>query len=489
MKPSVACAVAVLLLGLAWGSSAQGGEIYVTPNGTPGGQGTKESPLDLKSAFTNVSRLTPGTTVWIAGGRYEVGTLIQSVAVNGTKDRPIIFRALPGQRATVIGGFQPKGNHLWLWGLEITGPNKSGVNVDLGSNGIKVINCVIHDCGPAQPPQERKPSGQGIGGWDTGNDHEFYGNIIYHNGWNNLDHGIYSQNQPRHTTKRYIANIIFENAGCGFHIYGSAPFLANLHLEGNIAFATSVLARHTEPNPGQMNILVGGAKPLSNVVVRQNCTYHPIETSKRGVDIGYTGAPNRNILVEDNYFMCGINAMELKGVGNAIVRNNTFWAPNGMVAVTFASAEKLATETAGAKVEGEPKVVFENNRYIDNGKFDLARFQAQIKSGQTDRIVPGRNGRPHGLHVFKYVNQYEPERVHLAVYNWDRQDVVRVDLEGILKAGDAYRVVNVLDFYGPPVAEGRAQGAFIMLPMKGHRHEPEFGAYVLFRPVPEAGTK
>ena len=95
--------------------------------------------------------------------------------------------------------------------------------------------------------------------------------------------------------------------------------------------------------------------------------------------------------------------------------------------------------------------------------------------------MPGKNGRPTGLHVFQRVNQYEPRRVHLAVYNWDHLDRVKIDLEGILARGQAYRVVNVLDFFAAPVAEGKAEGPGIVLPMRGHRYEPEFGAYVLFR--------
>ena len=66
------------------------------------------------------------------------------------------------------------------------------------------------------------------------------------------------------------------------------------------------------------------------------------------------------------------------------------------------------------------------------------------------------------------------------MYNWDRQPVVRLVLKGILKAGESYRVVNVLDFFGEPVIQGKARGSFLDLPMKGHRYEPEFGAYVLF---------
>ena len=58
---------------------------------------------------------------------------------------------------------------------------------------------------------------------------------------------------------------------------------------------------------------------------------------------------------------------------------------------------------------------------------------------------------------------------------------VRIHLPDVLQKGDAYRVVNVLDFYGPPVAQGEAQGPWFVLPMGRHRYEPEFGAYLLFR--------
>ena len=113
------------------------------------------------------------------------------------------------------------------------------------------------------------------------------------------------------------------------------------------------------------------------------------------------------------------------------------------------------------------KVIFEHNTYIDNGKFDLARFREQIHSGATDRLVPGKNGRPTGLHVFKRVNRYEPQRVHLAVYNWDHLDRVRIDLEGVLARGQAYRVVNVLDFFGAPWPKARPKAPRSYCPCEG----------------------
>jgi len=438
------------------------GEIYVTPDGRSDGRGTRQSPFDLATATTNSQLIVPGTTVWIGPGTYRVGSLQPHESIHGVKDNPVIYRAMPGPPATVVGEIRPNNDYVWYWGLDV----KGGVTIRERSTGLKLINLTIHEAGPAEKPAQGKPSGQGIGGGDVGDDHEIYGNIIYHNGWNTLDHGLYVQNTALHTVKRFVDNIVFENAGCGFHLYGQSPQLSGLYLEGNISFATSLNPRC--PSNGEMNILTGGYKPITHLVLKSNCTYHPNAASKRGVDVGFHGSPNTDIRIEDNYFTCGANALELKGAAEAVVRNNTFWAPVGMVAVKLPVVDHL-------------KLIFENNTYIDNGKFDLAGFRAQIHSGASDRLVAGKNGRPIGLHVFKRVNQYEPRRVHLAVYNWDHLDRVKIDLQGILVRGQAYRVINVLDFFGAPVAEGRADGPGIVLPMRGHRYEPEFGAYVLFR--------
>jgi hypothetical protein len=62
-----------------------------------------------------------------------------------------------------------------------------------------------------------------------------------------------------------------------------------------------------------------------------------------------------------------------------------------------------------------------------------------------------------------------------------------VDLTDVLNNGDTYRVVNVVDYFGKPVLQGKASGPSILLPMQGHRYEPEFGAYVLFREGPKTG--
>ena len=193
------------------------------------------------------------------------------------------------------------------------------------------------------------------------------------------------------------------------------------------------------------------------------------------MDIGYGGKPNSQLFIENNYFTGGSDAMELKNVAEATVRQNTFWSPSGMVSVTFAPADVIAK--AGLP---PANVVFENNTYIDNGKFSLATLQATIKSGQTNKVQPGKNGRPAEVYLFKRVNRYEPDRVHLVLYNWPKTDTVNLDLGDVLKKGQRFRIVEVHDIWGAPALAGTYHGNPVVFKPTGP-YAPEFGCYLLFR--------
>ena len=461
-----------IVLGLVFAFPLSAAELHVTPEGKPDAAGTKEAPLDLVTTLTKPGAAKAGDTVWVHAGTYKIGTVKQDAGVCGTKDQPLVFRAALGERATIEGGIEIFGDYTSMWGLEITGSAGSAIETRKG-DGLRFINLVLHDNGtPLKEGEKKHPTGMGIGAWDVGNDHEMYGNIIYRNGCNSLDHGIYSQNTAKHTAKKYLDNIMFENAGSNIQIYGQNPILSGFDVEGNICYAASLHPKFTIQ--GQMSIIVGGTNPISNVVLKNNCTYHPKPDSKRGMDVGYTAKGNRNIVVEDNYFTGGLNAMEIKGaVGDLTVRNNTFWAPAGMVKITWGENPDKA------------KVQWDGNTYLANGKFDLEAWRKETGFDKESKLVEGKDGRPTGLFVFKRVNKYEPERVHFAVYNWDQKPEVEIDVAGLAAPGSKYRIVNALDWFGEPVAKGEVAGKTIALPMKGHTYEPEFGAYVLFREVPK----
>ena len=160
-------------------------------------------------------------------------------------------------------------------------------------------------------------------------------------------------------------------------------------------------------------------------------------------------------------------AKELFVAADVTVRGNTFWAPADMVQVALdPAADKKSTR-------------IDRNTFIANGKFDLDAWRKTTGFDAHSKLAAGKDGRPTGLHVISRANRYEPTRILLAVYNWDHRDAVDIDASGLAKPGSRYRIVSVMDYFGKPVAEGRLTGRTIHLPMKGHRYEPEFGAYVL----------
>ena len=73
-------------------------------------------------------------------------------------------------------------------------------------------------------------------------------------------------------------------------------------------------------------------------------------------------------------------------------------------------------------------------------------------------------------------NQYDPRRAHLAVLNWEKRPEVEVDAGAFLKPGEAYRLLDPRDLFGPPVVSGTADGRPLRVPMAG-----EFAAFVLLK--------
>ena len=76
---------------------------------------------------------------------------------------------------------------------------------------------------------------------------------------------------------------------------------------------------------------------------------------------------------------------------------------------------------------------------------------------------------PTGLVVRTRINRYEPGRLHIAVYNWDEQDEVEVDIAAAqLPEGAHYEIRNAQHFFGDPVMQGVYDGnPRIRVPMRG----------------------
>lgn len=434
-----------------------GTSYYVATNGSSSGDGSSSKPWDLQTALKHPAKVKPGDTIWVKGGTYK-GNFTSSL--KGGTNAPITVRAVVGERVTLDGKIESEpvlklADAFWVnfWGLELTHSNTvrsiktdssggakpgsgEGFRIAGTTHHLKFINMIIHD-----------NSGMGGAWWIDDSDSELYGSLIYFNGVNQLDHGVYTQNQ--NGSKRLVDNIIFANASHGIHAYGSSKtYLNNYYVEGNISFINGIIGYNTSKKTWghqNRNILVGGGVVAQNPTVIGNYTYFP-KTSGQGLNVGYS-AGSKNPKILDNYIMGG-GFESGTPVSGLTMTGNTF----------FVSSVTGTSKTSA-------------NTWL--------------------------SAKPTGVKVVVRPNKYEAGRANIAIYNWDKKSTVSISssqLSGVgLNNGDTYELRNVLNYFGD-VLTGTYNGSSITVPMTGRSVArpvglsftpettfPEFGAFVLLK--------
>jgi hypothetical protein len=400
------------------------------PTGSRSGDGSRRRPWDLATALAGgvgANKVGPGDTIWVQAGVHR-GPFRSTVA--GREGAPVVVRAVPGERAVIDGRgsrsstLTVRGDFTIVWGLELTNSDTTRtvaiVSHDARPNAVvnnashtKYINLIIHDAGTA------------IYAEPAFVDVEIAGCILYNNGWQAPDrghgHGLYLKS----LTGPLIArdNVIFNQYGYGVHVYSNASTgkLINIRIEGNISFNNGTLSSdRTAPN-----ILLGGEAYATADVVKDNITYFPAALSGANVRIGYKKVLNGDVQVEGNLF-----------VGGSPVIDFGFWQ---------------AAAVSGNTLIGSASFITRNQ----------SSGPGHIFRGNTEER------RPTGLRVVTRPNPHEPGRAHVAVFNWDRQSTVELDLTGVLAPGDRYEVWNVQDLFGTAVARGTYDGAPVTVSMLG----------------------
>jgi hypothetical protein len=418
---------------------------YVSPHGSPGNDGSVDRPLDLATALAAGSPARPGDTIWLRGGVYRGGFASR---LHGAPGAPIRVREYPGERA-IIDGNHPVavdqsaalaifGSNTWFWGFEVTSsdPDRAdrrepggpaGITV-LESSNIKLINLRVHDM-----------PGNGLGLWSENVDVEVYGCLVYYNGVNEYDHGMYVQN--RTGLKQLVDNVIFRSSGHGVHAFGSsAAFLNDIRLEGNTLFNNGEIVGASD-----RNILVGGDTRARRPHLAFNATYYPTNgngANNLGYDAGCVDA-----VVTDNYFVRGESALQMVNCGAREMARNLLvgnWHPKNL------------------------PLLFPDNTYAS----DL----------------------PAGTQVIVRPNRYEPGIALVTVYNRARESRVPIDLSRAgVEPGQRYAIHDVQDPDAGAIGEGVFTGAPVTLPMTGlttatpvwldavrPRHtSPEFAAFLI----------
>lgn len=433
-------------------------DLYAAPAGRHGASGTLGDPLDLVSALSFTSSVKPGQTLLLRGGIYSFGAPFVS-RLTGTEAAPIIVRQYPGERAILHKGLRIEGPWANYWGFEVTDPNpdriaERGSIVNVYGAHTKLINLVVHDLGT------------GIGLWKNAEESEAYGCLVFNGGNQGVDpdrghgHGFYMQSggkaeggQTYGGVKRVCDNIVFNQFGNGIDAHSSTTDpMRGFHLEGNISFNNGAPARPAGGNNPNYNF---SAQDLGGLVLKDNFGYHLLGINGTNAKLSYSGI-YRDLILAGNCFVGGAVGVDMKG-----------WQQVKAMGNSFVGAGVAASYPSGVT----PQHVWDGNDYYSTSSEPLFNYNGKpLDFAGWQALGFDANGNfsttlPTGMHAFVRPNKYEPGRGHVVVFNWDGADSAQVDASGVLKAGTAYEVRDVQNFFGPPVASGTFDGQPVTLPL------------------------
>lgn len=420
----------ILLLLAASCGHAAAADWYVSPTGSPQGNGTLESPWDLATAIGHRDQqaatkhqpdrlppqLQPGDTIWLRGGRY-VG-FFDSHLHSG-----MVLRSHPGEWAVIDQAtpiVRPNGGRrFFVWGagsvyreLEFcsSGNRRTdavgshAADISLGSltnyaDNVDYIDLVCHDLA-------------GVSSFKSGG--RILGGFYYLNGWlgkninggpNPHGHGLYVQNFGTAGVLKEIRGVMsFANFGYGLHFYaqeqGKAG-LKNLLVEDCVFFEGG--GGVGDGHPHFPNVILGGsAEQVDNATMRRVYTW---QKARDGVTrIGYPFAGFRTekaVTIEDSYFADG--------------RFDLIHLPDPF-------------RTTGTTIVGR----------IESNTFQF---------GATNAVLSADTG----VRIFHTFHPLEPAKsANLVVYNWDALPTVAWDMSRLgLVRGQSWTVFAVPHFGTP----------------------------------------
>lgn len=471
-----------------------GPEWYVSPSGSAAGDGSENNPWDIDTALTASSKVQPGHTVWLLGGRHY--TLGIETTLAGTALSPITIKPVPGARAIIDGNRAGEavknvtvlninqGGHLILDGFEVTNSDDSsrqiaetgsgpltarGSGLSVGVPGVKLRNIVIHDVGT------------GLGAWLGATDFECYGLLIYNCGWDAPDrghgHSIYTQNQTG--TKPFRSSICWgAMGGYSVHAYtGDGSYIDGISLYNSVFYD---------------GVLIGGGVDNHNALMSGN-------TFVSGVGLGYVANTVDAALSDNRFFTC----LSLARPNDALAAtgNRFYGRLTSALVITIASLDPadiqdytFSENTYWKRQDGDSRIVAHDGvRY-----YTFAEWQAS--AGQDlDGAYYDRQPDATDDAVELEINAYDEDRALLKVFNFGNADNKTVDLSGFASAGEWVRIRSILDYFGdvqivqytgdPIAIDMRAESHAIAKPL-GWDTElvtstfPTYGVFVLEKYTP-----
>ena len=120
-----------------------------------------------------------------------------------------------------------------------------------------------------------------------------------------------------------------------------------------------------------------------------------------------------------------------------------------------------------------------SDNVVVDGQIAITRYRKAVQEGNL--VVKRGAVRPVGHKAVLLPNKYEPNRAHLAVWNWQKAPSVDVPAAPFLKPGEPFRLMDPKNLFGKPLAEGVCRGTSIPVSTHG-----EFSAFVVLKGKPQA---
>lgn len=312
-------------------SQALGSTHYVAPNGSDSGSGTASDPW--RTLQKAVDSMSAGDVVLVRSGTYA-GARIES---SGRADAPKVIKAAPGEHVVLdrpgsrqrhdsiveVENFDSRVSYWVIEGFEITGANRSGVDIR-NSDYITVKDCDVHHNGR---------SGRATGIFLAfANFPSIEGNVSAYN----TEHGIYQSNSGDDAL--IVGNTLHHNTASGIHLNGDASFgddgiVSRSRISGNVIYENGA--------SGGSAINMDGA---SDSVVSNNLIFdnHASGMSLFQADAAEPSSRNKiynNVIVQPSDARWAINVAA--GTGNQ-VKNNVLAHANSARGVISIGASSVS---------------------------------------------------------------------------------------------------------------------------------------------------
>lgn len=370
--------------------------------------------MSLTTALASGHR--PGYTLYLRGGVYA-GEFDSTL--RGDNGLPMVIRPYPGERAIIDGALDINGAFTTWIGLEIrysgwvTRVSQEPGNVpsdlprrDLNIYGVgtRLINCIIHDL-------------SNFGWWGPATDSELYGCLIYSNGWAGPDrghgHGVYTQNRPGGRKVWRDCITWGHYSTCGKVYSASNAPLKHYDISGLICGPS-----------GDSRFLVGSDDGSTEDVTVSGVMTYGAAVNFSDALLSSSIAFDQCYIVSDKDIPIVLSSWHnLTGLDNTIIGGNGD-DPSYRVVALAANRGAWQLDRNSYHYTGPNPRPFR-----EEGIADRTFAQWQQVTG-LDAQSTYQRGAPTANKVVVQPNEYDPNRFHVAVWNWEGLASIPAPLTG-----------------------------------------------------------